>query len=159
MAVSVYVLSKERTLAYAEKFLDTFLPSRAPVAAEPYEVPQYASNPRATYCDWKDLVRELEFMPTEDYSIYWNAASEAGPRVLQAILWFTDDGGLVAGTVVPADAAVETLCKMTSILQGSFGYVTGDEPPPLQKSGFERVCRAADMPRYVDGKLIASSVE
>jgi hypothetical protein len=74
------------------------------------------------------------------------------------MLWFTSDGGMIAGCDMFETAVMEGLRSAAATVEASFGYVTGEEPPPDTVGEFLTICRTADL-RLVDGSVVDSMSE
>jgi hypothetical protein len=139
MLADVYVLANERSAALVERFLDRFLPERAPARPE-YEVPQYADPPEVVLHDAAELLRLCEARPRLRYAVYWNNTSPGGePRAAHA--FFLADGGLVLGLSIwhePLRQAYRLLHELRAFAGNESGYVTCEQPPAESSDEFRR---------------------
>ena len=71
------------------------------------------------------------------------------------MLFFTGDGGLVAGLTVRDDEGepADRLRRRAERVAGRDGYLAWETPPPDTVEEFRRTAAAADPPRLVDGRL------
>ena len=99
--LDLYALAGERSHEVVRRFRDRWLTSFEPSAAE-YEFPQYSDRPGAVYSSPWELIDRLVAAPDQPHSLYWRNRRSA--HELHAMLFFTTDGGLIAGlTVATAD--------------------------------------------------------
>jgi hypothetical protein len=152
--LEVYVLCESRSATAAHAFLKTFLPDRTP-ATDAYPIPELVDLPVEVIRSPDDLIMRLEIESCESYSLYWNSTSNRGPR--QAMLFYSEDGAMVAGLVVRSSEVDEFLLKLAQTVNGRFGYISGDQPPPATSAGFIELCLESTLPCIVDGKLRNSS--
>ena len=120
-------------------------PSFEPSAAE-YEFPQYSDRPDAVYCSPWELIDRLVAAPDQPHSLYWRNRRSA--HELHAMLFFTTDGGLIAGlTVATADPnrAGATLRRLAQSVDAHYGYATWEQPPPDTTSEFKTRARTAEI--------------
>lgn len=88
--------------------------------------------------------------PTQPQSVYWR-----NPRpghVLHAMLFFTVDGGMIAGLTVSTgdrDLAEGTLRRLAGTIDARYGYTLWEAPPPDTAADFEAAARKADPPRIL----------
>jgi hypothetical protein len=133
-----YVLVPERSKQLIDDFLDVFLPERKEYADE-YEVPQYSDEPGYTFSSVDELIGHLVTSVSEPYSIYWASTGEGDVRF--AMCFFTNDGWLILGLSTEAkvndtsreDYALNLLKRFAS---NGIGYITYEEPPPLNSKQF-----------------------
>lgn len=145
----VYVLARGRTRESVDRFTREWLQGFEP-AAEEYELPQFAQDPVAVYHVADELIDVLLKRLDEPYAIYWSNTGEGEVRT--AVLAFTADGALIAGLHVDGgrDDAVRYLERLAKTVDGRFGYLTGEEPPPDTATELVELVRAA-RPALVDG--------
>lgn len=103
----IYVLSRRRTHREIEAFFGAFVPRREE-AADEYEVPQYAVEPRYRCSRAEDLAVYCCDNPREQHAIYWRALEGAKPE--HAMVFFLADGHVIYG--VFTDAADEAFVRM-----------------------------------------------
>lgn len=147
----VYVACGERTVALATRFLDTFVPDRRETADE-YPLPELDDTPRTIFPDAASLMQTLENQPTEGYALYWDRDRDGDPH--QAMLIFTEDGGMIAGLASTRPDAGSLLRKLAAVVHGSFGLVVVEERPPETMALFADMCRSSRGPRMVAGKIL-----
>jgi len=100
--------------------------------------PQYSDRPDAVYDSPWPLIDQLLAEPTQHHSLYWR-----NPRlghVLNAMLFFTTDGGLIAGLTVATedpDLAGTTLRQLARSVDARYSYATWEQPPPATASEFK----------------------
>lgn len=92
------------------------------------------------------LIDRLLAAPEQPHSLYW---SNRGPgQELPAMLFFTTDGGLIAGLTVETDdpnQASTTLRQLAQSVDARYGYATGEQPPPDTASVFKAIARTAEI--------------
>ena len=150
--VEIYVLCKGRSQVLVLTFLEHFLPNREEVA-EDYPYPEYADIPKHVYDDHKEIIGALEKDINKSYSLYWNDTSDGDIR--SAMIFFTEDAGMIAGITVAAGEEGAWLKKLSDCLGGRYGYVGFDAPPPETKAEFIDFCKSTDQTRLIDGKLLS----
>ncbi len=150
----IYVLCESRSAELAKRFLDSCLPTRTPVADE-YPFPEYVDEPSDTFQTPNELMRRLESDKHESYSIYWDAASNNGPR--QAMLFYTEDGAMIAGIGGPSVSLGETLSCVAKQVNGRFGFITSGSCPPETSEAFIAICRESTLANIFEGQLRVSS--
>jgi hypothetical protein len=116
-----------------------------------YVFPQYSDRPDAVYGSPWQLIDRLLAEPTQPHSLYWR-----NPRlghVLHAMLFFTTDGGLIAGLTVATedpDLAARTLRQLARSVDARYGYATWEQPAPDTAFEFEANARKTDsLPRVL----------
>lgn len=149
-SVEVYVLCGSRSAAMAQTFLETCMPARSPIANE-YPVPEFEQFPSHIFQSPEELVRYLELHTEESYSLYWESTCKVGPR--QAMLFFTTDGGMIAGVFVAATETENALMKLSQLVGGRFGYISGSHCPPVNSNVFIEICRESTLANLFEGKL------
>ena len=147
----IYVLCKERSEKLAIDFLNKLLPEREAVA-ENYPYPEYSDDPKYIYDDSEELIKVLERNENESYSLYWNDSSDG--EVKSAMIFFTEDGGMIAGITIPYDDGDAWLSKLSDIVGGKYGYVSFDSPPPETRVEFIACCEKSDQIRLVGGEVV-----
>ena len=85
------------------------------------------------------------------YSFYWDTKSNSGPD--QAMLFYTKDGAMIAGLAGTHLDPAETLKKLSNQVNGSFGYITGENHPPATRDAFIDLCRNSEHTNLFDGKI------
>ncbi|HET8741808.1 MAG TPA: hypothetical protein VFM41_04245 [Gaiella sp.] len=113
--------------------------------------PQYSDRPDAVYGSPWQLIDQLLAQPTQPHSLYWR-----NPRpghVLHAMLFFTTDGGLIAGLTVATEdpeRAGTTLRQLARSVDGRYGYATWEQPPPDTAFDFKANARKTEcLPRLL----------
>ena len=153
--VEVYVLCEVRSKDMGTAFLDTFLPHRNSVAAE-FPFPEFRDPPQKVYHSAEEIMDRLELEPNQGYSLYWNLDERRPPR--QAMLFFTCDGAMIAGLVVPGDEGCNALVEIAKCVRGHYGFLTTENPPPATSVEFMELCRNSTLSALVDGRLREGSV-
>lgn len=158
MEYELYAACKERSAVQAAAFLDAFGPDREQ-ATDEYEFPQYSNSPREVFMDSVLLIERLEQESSEGYGIYWGrlgvTVPDKAPRVM---LFFTEDGGMIAGLVVPHHVEAATLLeRLASVVGATYGQTVLEEPPPSTLAEFRLSCKTGTGDRIVDGQFLAGS--
>lgn len=148
--VEVYVLCEVRSKGIGTAFLDTFLPRRNSVAEE-FPFPEFRDPPQKVYHSAEEVMDRLEREPNRGYSLYWNSDENRPAR--QAMLFFTCDGAMIAGLVVPGDEGCDALVKIAKSVGGHYGFLTTENPPPVTSVGFMELCHKSTLCALVDGRL------
>lgn len=152
-AVEVYVLCSARTSAVAHRFLDTFAGQRMPVA-EDFPFPEFSDEPECILLDANELIDLLESRRHEPYAIYWNL--EGRPSGEQAMLFFTEDGGMIAGIGGHVESVAGAFTAISAVVNGKYGYVTDGTCPPATIEEFKAICEQSTLTNLFEGKLRAS---
>lgn len=148
-ALEIYVLCESRSAELAQKFLDAFLPKRTPIADE-YPYPEFEDEPTDVFLTAIELMHRLEVDATESYSIYFD---EFGSTGTQAMLFYTEDGAMIAGVSgleIPPNAVLQ---RMAAEVGGEFGYLTSGSCPPETRGEFIALCRNSALDRLVEGQV------
>lgn len=151
--LDVYVLCPRRDLEAVARFRERWLDGMSE-AEDGYDFPRYPGPPEVTYASPWELSERLVGEPARPYAIYWTAGREA--NLVAAMLFFTSDGGLIAGLSLPdtQDGAIErALTDLAETVGGRFGMTLWEEPPPERAADFLAAARTAKGPRLVDGVL------
>lgn len=149
-AFEVYVLCGARTSAVARRFLDTFAEKRVSVA-EDFPFPEFADEPEYTFLDPNDVIALLESRRVDSYAIYWNV--EGGLWGEQVMLFFTEDGGMIAGIGGPILSAEAVFAAVSNVVDGKFGYITSGSCPPATREEFKYLCERSTLAALVNGEL------
>jgi hypothetical protein len=151
--IEIYVLCKERTKKLVLEFLESVLPNRKEVA-ENYPYPEYADEYEHIYEDFETLLEALEINTRETYSLYWDSANHG--EVRSAMVFFTEDGYMIAGITVADDTERRKnwLNKLSRIVDGEYGYVSFDTPPPLTSREFIDYCEKSDQVRLISRSIV-----
>jgi hypothetical protein len=149
-ATEIYVLCRSRSKAIADGFLDAFGRSRTQ-AAEDYPYPEFTDAPEITYKTPSELIERLENDCNSSYSIYWDCHSANEPG--QVMLFFTSDGRMIVGIGGPKSSIERELQRITTLVDGEYGYVTSGSCPPDSFDEFAEIATASTLPRVVEGRL------
>lgn len=147
MQQDLYALAPDRTEATSDRFRSAWL-RHFEESAEEYEVPRNSDHPDSVYTSVDDLIRMLAASPAEGHAVYWHN-SQPGP-ILNGMLFFTTDGGLVVGLSIAdedADAARQILSQLAATVGAAHGYATFEEPPPATTPEF--LARARSAPVHI----------
>lgn len=147
----VYVLCKARTEMLAAQFLDKFLPHRVALQ-EDYPFPELVDKPEVIYSDASQVMRRLVATPEQTYSFYWRHEWDGHRQ--QAMLFYTSDGGMIAGLANFTCSPVDLLQELAKSVEGKYGLVTCNSCPPECAREFVQVCRAAEWPRLIEGRIV-----
>ena len=93
----------------------------------------------------------LENQKDKSYALYWDCHDSDVVR--SAMLFYTEDGALVAGLAVTAGNGEAWLRSIAEAVHGSHGYVSFDSPPPETRRAFLEVCSASDQARMISGNI------
>lgn len=140
----------ERNEELAARFLDRFLPDREDVADE-YPFPELSDSPERTFSDAASLIRHLESKRDHGYALYWDRKNSGDPQ--QAMLVFTEDGGMIAGVASTNPEPQRLLRDVADVVDGKFGLVVLEERPPDTLEEFVAMCKGAEGIRLVDGQI------
>ena len=149
MLQDIYVLAKERSVQYAHRFIDAWAKGFEEVAIE-YEFPQYSDEPKSVYLNPKDLIEQLVQDPKEPHAIYWHNPQNS--IVSSAMLFFTIDGGMIAGLSVKTENVQELenyLQDLAGAVEGELGAVFYEEPPPDSVKEFKRRVILSTVPKLL----------
>ena len=149
--VEIYVLCENRTQSLALKFLDGFAENRTNTA-EDFPFPEYVDEPDIIYTKDTEVMAALEKQPSESYSLYWDTTSESA--IKNAMLFYTEDGGLVAGVAVKDSDHEKWINKLAKVVNGAYGYVSFENVPPDTKGEFIELCNSSDQIKMVGGKVM-----
>lgn len=147
--IEIYVLCKERSKKLVLNFLDEFLPDRKEVNSE-YPYPQYVGNAE-NFNDVDKLLNILEENKNESYSLYWENKTES--ELQNAMVFYTKDMGMIVGLVIEENECENIFKKLANFVDGDYGYITFESPPPENKSEFINICHNSDQMKLIDGKL------
>lgn len=150
MGMDVYVLTRERSLGMASRFIDRFAHNMEE-GAEEYEFPQYADAPEIVYATATDLIARLVSEPRESHSVYWRP-SDADARVSGAMLFFTTDNAMIVGVTVETEDVEELKTSLTELaehMDASVGCVLWETPPPDTAREFRDVVRTSEWITFV----------
>ena len=137
----LYALAGERSPETVTRFRDRWLTDAEPSADE-YEFPLHSDRPDAVYSSPWQLIDRLLAIPQQRHSIYWTNRDPGDLR--NAMLFFTTDGGLIAGLTVETDEpsrASTMLRQLAESLGARYGYAACEEPPPDTTSEFKARAR------------------
>jgi hypothetical protein len=150
VTLEVYILCPKRTGAAAGAFLEAVMPHRESAEGE-FPLPQFSDQPAELFNGPDEVIARLEDSPREPYSLHWNNQAEGEPY--NCMLFFTEDGGMIAGVVVRDKRASEWLLKLASTVGGEYGYVTAEDPPPDTTAEFIERAKVRRVPALFEGKL------
>ena len=125
----IYVLSSDRTVACAVRFLDRFLPRRAQTADE-FEIPQYAETPDVVHPNALPVMERCCREHSLPYNLYWRALDGRKPGY--AMILYLVDGTVVYGLSTEEDdgaLALRLLQEIQAFLSSSEGFI-GHEATP-----------------------------
>jgi hypothetical protein len=134
----VYVLAPERSASIALQFLDEFAPHRVETAVD-YQFPQHSDQPEVVLTTAHDAITYCAHHPRESQSLYFRNLSGGHAH---AMLFFTEDGGLILGLSVEQADPADTLLRLREHAHSPIGYLTFEEPPPVTASEFRRLAQA-----------------
>ncbi len=149
--LEIYVLCKERSKGVVIDFLENFLPNRKGITDD-YPFPEYSSEPKHVYGQYEELIDVLEKFKDEAYSLYWDSTENG--EIKSAMIFFNEDGSLIAGLVVHEHCAEILLTKLSNIVGGEYGFVNFDSPPPATSEEFIEFCRISDQIKLLEGEII-----
>ena len=156
--LDIYVLCPARSADAARRFLDAWAPARTLATAE-LAFPASAERPQLL-SSVDELFDRLEAEPTASYLVYWR--SGRADRVEHVMLAFTSDGGMIAGLGVagvdqPRNSVLALLADLATSVQGAFGYVTLEAPPPMKQSELVAECGQREL-AWIDGAIDRSRI-
>ena len=130
-----YVLTNNRTKIFIKDFLGTFAPNRMQ-QAEFYEVPQYGNEICEEFTLADELIHYLESNVTTPHSICWENLEDNKIRLVNC--FFTNDNNLIVGLSCHADDKTENelLVRLMKHCKSKVGYITYEQPPPLNSVKF-----------------------
>lgn len=158
--MDLYVLANSRTLEIVENFRGKWLNDFDEATTE-YSFPQYSLKPVASYSCAQNLIEKLIDNPMEPSSIYWNNPNfnkNKIENIHSAMLFFTRDNALVVGIAIDIESAgeiVNYLDALSKTVNGQYGYIVFEYPPPDTSTEFIEIARNATPPKLVNGKLIS----
>jgi len=153
MSIDLYVLAPERSEKVAQRFLETWLTGSVESASD-YEFPQYSNEPSARYRSAAALIAKLIEQPHEPHAIYWQNPTDE--RVANGMLFFTSDGGMIVGLTIRTDdqaEAADFLLRLAATVNGQFGYMAFEQPPPDTIREFMAAVERSPWPRIVNGSV------
>jgi hypothetical protein len=149
-SLDLYALAGERSREVVGRFREHWLAGFEDSEVD-YMFPRFADEPEAVYASPWDLIDRLLAEPTQPHSVYWRNPRPA--HVLHAMLFFTTDGGLIAGLTVDTHDPVvagNTLRHLAESVDGRYGYAKWEQPPPDTMSEFVAEARATKvLPRLL----------
>lgn len=134
----VYVLARQRSGAVANHFLDTFVQHREQSAGD-YGLPQYETEPAIVLESAAEAIHYCDSHPNEAQSIYFRNLG-AGPA--HAMLFFTQDGGLILGLSVER-CEDEWFVRLKEFAGSEIGYISFESPPPATAAEFRQMATGA----------------
>ncbi|MBO0698863.1 MAG: hypothetical protein J2P46_10745 [Zavarzinella sp.] len=130
------MLAPERAAMVALQFLEEFAPRREQSAAD-YHFPQYSDQSGVVLTAAEDAIGHCVDHRSESQSLYFRNLGD-GPA--HAMLFFTEDGGLILGLSVQDHADV-ALARLREYARSEIGYATFEEPPPVTVTEFKRLAQ------------------
>lgn len=118
----------------AERFLDTFVPQREQAAVE-YEFPQYADKPQVVVKSAREAIEVCDAHSDAAHRFCFRNLGE-GPA--HAMLFFTEDGGLILGLSV-VERVDEWFDRLKRHAGSEVGYVTFEAAPPATAAEFAKL--------------------
>lgn len=152
----VYAECARRDVETAHRFLRAFAPSWVEGADE-YPLPQYSASPREVFRDAESLLVCLERERAEYFGIYWHRPAHDPGEPHDAMLFFTHDGGMIAGLGSAFLEPKALLKQLAAVVDARFGMAVFEEPPPDTCAEFRERCRGAITARLADGKFHSAS--
>jgi hypothetical protein len=140
MSIEIYTLAPKRSLECAGSFLQRFLPNRKPASAD-YLVPELAGCPIHIFHDESGILGYLVDHETKGAGLYFNNISSESD-VFQAMLPFTEDGGLILGPAVTRKAVPKYVALLKEFGGSQRFLVTEDGRPPETVSKFTAECES-----------------
>jgi hypothetical protein len=129
----VYVLARERSRAVIRSFHDRWLTGLTEATSD-YDFPKFDDSRSAVYSSAWEVIDRLLLEPDQEYAIYWSRNPGPDEDLLSAHLFFTGDGGLIAGVTIGADRFADTAATLRELavsVDARYGYAAGEEPPPF----------------------------
>lgn len=133
-----YVLTSNRTQAFIQSFLDTFLPHRTENTST-YTIPQFSDQPEQNFTSATQLIAWLEENPNEPHAIYWSNTREE--RLRGAMCIFTSDDKLIVGlyceTLYPDDTVEKSYLKaLMNFCKSDIGLIEYETPAAEETADF-----------------------
>jgi len=153
-----YVITNRRDKAFILSFLDRFVPNRKETADE-YEFPQYSSQPQMIFPTADQLMTFMEKTPFEPHTIYW-ANEQRNDFLTHCMCFYTEDGFLILGgschrrlkhpgTIEIDMTYTENFLKeLKDFSKSEHGYITFEEPPPINMVEFLKCCHIIETEDY-----------
>lgn len=135
MGIDIYVLAKARSRDFVDRFKTRWLTQSVP-SREFYEFPMVADEIEIVYEAVDPLIDHLLQDKNQPYSIYWN---DYEGDVLNPMLFFTNDGGMIVGLTVREQGEQTPeyyLDELTKSVDGVCGVIVWETPPPLNQIEF-----------------------
>lgn len=140
--LEIYVLTTDRSVGAIRRFLDHYMPSRAPAALE-YAIPEYANNPTQILTTDAALLAYMAMHPLEHYGVYWHEQA-TGSSLQTAMVFYTRDGAAILGLAGYFEDAYENLQDLAAFARAKHGWLTSEERPPDTAAAFIKQCQVAD---------------
>lgn len=137
----LYILSKHRTRAAADAFLDRFLPHREESAVD-YHVPRPATAPAIVFHRAADLIEHCCDHPATAHSIYWQATTGDTPG--HAMIFFLSDGYVIYGLSTAAAEEGVTRSLLDDLkrhFHSDDALLRHEEAPPHSAAAFHAAMR------------------
>jgi hypothetical protein len=129
----VYVLAPARDRGVIDRFLSRFASTREESAAD-YVVPLHPDVPARVFHSAGELIAHCLANQQEPHQVYWRCPDGGDPA--HAMVFFTEDGGLILGLSVSEGAGPRWLAQMHACAGSTVGCVLLEEPPPDTVAGF-----------------------
>jgi hypothetical protein len=100
-----------------------------------FRFPQYSNQPMTILAVAQDAIRYCLDHPSEAQSVYFRNLGN-GPA--HAMLFFTEDRGLILGLSVEEGEADDIFRRLRDHSGSELGYVTFEEPPPATVGKFRQ---------------------
>lgn len=155
--VDMYVLCPERSEALAQQFLAEWGPRRIQSVTD-YCIPELSTHPTRVFTAADELIRFLVANDSEAQALYWQSGRD--DEVAHVMLFFTSDGGMVAGLSIsdwerPRNQIARVFFRLADSVDARFGYVTAEEAPVYEKQdAFRAECARREI-ALIDGAKVA----
>lgn len=140
--LELYVLSNDRSVVFIRRFLDYYLPQRAPTS-EDYPIPENADTPAQILSKDTELLAYMEANRSEPYGVYWGNPTPAAP-LQTAMVFYTRDGAAILGLAGYFKNAKVDLQEFARFAHGQYGWLTSEERPPDTAAEFIAQCHSRD---------------
>ena len=151
----LYALCPERTEAHAQRFLAEWAPNRV-AAADEYCIPQFSDRPIHVFAEAEDVIRFLVVNTSETQAVYWQ--SGRNDDVEHVMLFFTSDGGMVAGLSIADTRAPEEVSpvffRLARSVGAHYGYLTSEQAPEYEsQDAFRAECARREIALIAGAKV------
>ena len=152
--IELYILCGDRSLEIACKFLDKFTPDRKALAKD-YYFPQYSDEPTYILKNDIDIIKMLTSFTNEPYSLYWAGHNGC---IDESMLFFTKDGGMIAGVVIDYSMATKDFfIEFFNCVLGKFGYIDFECDPPDFTHEFIKKCEDSTLIKLINGEVFLAT--